>query len=72
MYYTHILASAKGGGRLEAPSLLLIKSKERVVRDRVIVAPVRDQYEELYKASLRLSTGESLILQKKEKISAAE
>lgn len=72
MYYTHILASAKGGGRLEAPSLLLVKSKERVVRDRVIVAPVRDQYEELYKASQRMNTGESLLLQQKEKESAVE
>jgi len=60
MHYAHILATAKEGGRPLAPSLLISGSHERVVKDRVIVQPVKNQYDEIFKASKRLAAGESI------------
>ena len=72
MYYVHNLAAAKGGGMPSSPSPLFSRSQERIVNDRVIVAPVKNRYEELYEASRRLSAGEPLLAHPKDKDAPAE
>ncbi|WP_177341046.1 hypothetical protein [Comamonas thiooxydans] len=67
MFYNHAMATAKEGGSSLTPSLLFSGSHERLVKDRVIVAPVKDPYEELQKASQRVDAGESVFLSKREK-----
>ena len=62
MYYLKTLATAKEGAQQDGgPHLLYTLSNQRVVKDRVVVAPVKDSYEAIFKASQRLMAGESLV-----------
>lgn len=67
MFYNHAMAAAKEGGGSSTPSLLFSGSHERLVKDRVIVQPVKNQYEELQKACQRLNDGKSIFLNTQEK-----
>lgn len=72
MYSQHRLAAAKGSEKPPPPSLLHVRSQERVVKDRVIVAPVKDPYEEVLKASRRMNAGVSVFFPEREKEAFAE